>query len=230
MPGGGIESDITVIPRRTALVVHDNAFHFPDYEEVGVSATQIETHRTGATHVADQPPADHGNAKHTPDFLPDNARIPLSCTPDGAAGLVLTGNGAGNDPSYQAAPGGVMPSGLIVMWHGTIGNIPAGYVICDGNNSTPNLLGRFVRQVATAATNPGGTGGSNTHTHATHTTDGLHDHDYHSPGGALCGEFGEYSPFIAPNQHSDQGGHTHNAHQTVDNIPLRYDLAFIMKT
>ena len=37
------------------LVVHDNAFHDPDYEEEGVAATQIETHRTAAVHVADQP-------------------------------------------------------------------------------------------------------------------------------------------------------------------------------
>lgn len=93
------------------LAVHDNAFHNPNYEETGVAATQIETHRTGATHVGDQPPADHGNAKHTPDFLPDNARIPLSCAPDGAAALVLTGNGLGSNPSYQVA-GGALTSGF----------------------------------------------------------------------------------------------------------------------
>ena len=27
-------------------------------------------------------------------------------------------------------------SGLIVMWHGLISNIPAGWIICDGNNGT----------------------------------------------------------------------------------------------
>ena len=50
------------------LVVHDNAFHTPDYEEEGVAATQIETHRTTAVHAADQPPDVHDNAKHSPDF------------------------------------------------------------------------------------------------------------------------------------------------------------------
>jgi len=50
------------------LVVHDNAFHSPDYEEQGVAATQIETHRTTAVHVADQPPDVHDNTKHTPTF------------------------------------------------------------------------------------------------------------------------------------------------------------------
>ncbi|MBA7591344.1 hypothetical protein ES708_33498 [subsurface metagenome] len=41
-----------------------------------------------------------------------------------------------------------VPSGLIVMWHGTIVNIPAGWVLCDGGSSTPNLLTRFVQGVA----------------------------------------------------------------------------------
>lgn len=58
-----------------------------------------------------------------------------------------------------AAAAGVV-SGLIVMWHGTIANIPSGWVICDGDNSTPNLLGKFVEGVATAGTNPGATGGA----------------------------------------------------------------------
>lgn len=53
-----------------------------------------------------------------------------------------------------------VPSGLIALWHGTIATIPTGWVICDGNNSTPNLLNKFVRGVVTAATNPGTTGGA----------------------------------------------------------------------
>lgn len=37
-----------------------------------------------------------------------------------------------------------IPSGSIIMWSGSIGAIPAGYVICDGTNSTPNLQDRFI--------------------------------------------------------------------------------------
>ncbi len=48
---------------------------------------------------------------------------------------------------------------------GTIAQIPAGFLICDGNNGTPNLLARFLEGVATAATNPGTTGGAASHTH-----------------------------------------------------------------
>ena len=37
-----------------------------------------------------------------------------------------------------------IPAGGIIMWSGSIGSIPAGYVICDGNNGTPDLRDRFV--------------------------------------------------------------------------------------
>ena len=37
-----------------------------------------------------------------------------------------------------------VPVGAIMMWAGTIENIPAGYSLCDGTNGTPNLSGRFV--------------------------------------------------------------------------------------
>jgi len=36
------------------------------------------------------------------------------------------------------------PSGGIVMWSGTIGNIPTGWKLCDGTNGTPNLVDRFI--------------------------------------------------------------------------------------
>ena len=35
---------------------------------------------------------------------------------------------------------GTVPAGGIIMWAGTIANIPTGWLICDGNNGTPNLL------------------------------------------------------------------------------------------
>jgi microcystin-dependent protein len=34
------------------------------------------------------------------------------------------------------------PRGTIVMWNGTLGTIPTGWVVCDGGNGTPNLLNR----------------------------------------------------------------------------------------
>lgn len=42
-----------------------------------------------------------------------------------------------------AALSGV-PSGVIAIWSGSIASIPSGWVICDGNNGTPNLTNMFV--------------------------------------------------------------------------------------
>jgi hypothetical protein len=45
----------------------------------------------------------------------------------------------GTAPSVNA-----IPAGSIIMWSGSIGAIPSGYVICDGTNGTPDLRDRFV--------------------------------------------------------------------------------------
>jgi len=37
-----------------------------------------------------------------------------------------------------------IPAGGIFLWSGSIGSIPAGYVLCNGSNGTPDLRNRFV--------------------------------------------------------------------------------------
>lgn len=37
-----------------------------------------------------------------------------------------------------------MPIGSIIMYNGKANEIPAGWVICDGKNGTPNLINRFI--------------------------------------------------------------------------------------
>lgn len=70
--------------------------------------------------------------------------------------------------------GGSIPAGLISMWHGALANIPSGWVLCDGQNGTPDLRDKFVKGAA-AAQNPGGAGGALTHGHAAHAS---HTHQY----------------------------------------------------
>ena len=64
----------------------------------------------------------------------------------------------------------ILPSGVILMWSGSIATIPTGWVICDGTHSTPNLTNRFV--IAADATNyPVGATGDGTipaHKHYTY--------------------------------------------------------------
>src|SRR5262245_14075787 len=38
----------------------------------------------------------------------------------------------------------LLPSGVIVMWSGTIATIPSGWFLCDGTNGTPDLRDKFV--------------------------------------------------------------------------------------
>ena len=35
-------------------------------------------------------------------------------------------------------------TGMIMLWYGSVASIPSGWVLCDGNNSTPDLRNRFV--------------------------------------------------------------------------------------
>lgn len=40
--------------------------------------------------------------------------------------------------------GTTVPVGAIIIWSGSIGAIPTGYIICNGQNGTPDLRDRFV--------------------------------------------------------------------------------------
>jgi len=120
----------------------------------------------------------------------------------GTAGQYLRTNAGTTAPEWTTA---VFPQYGILIWTGTIANIPAGFVICDGNNSSPNLLTRFLEGVATAATEPGTTGGATSHTHTIGQT---------------------------ANWQGTEAGTVDTAATTgsTDGRPLFYTVAYIMKT
>jgi len=43
-----------------------------------------------------------------------------------------------------ASPPTPLPTGTIVLWSGSIGSIPSGWVLCNGSNGTPDLRNRFI--------------------------------------------------------------------------------------
>src|SRR6056297_946323 len=58
---------------------------------------------------------------------------------------------------------GYVPQGGIIMWSGSVADIPTGWAICDGSSGTPNLTGKFVvhADADTGGTYaPGDTGGA----------------------------------------------------------------------
>lgn len=132
-----------------------------------------------------------------------------------------------------------VPQGLISMWSGTIPNIPAGWVLCDGTNNTPNLKGRFVIgydntggtiPVPSAAT-MGATGGEANVT-LTEAQMPAHTHTYTytniiqgSGGTTLPGGLGQKEQY---NNNVETGSKGSNAAH--NNLPPYMVLAYIMKS
>lgn len=57
-----------------------------------------------------------------------------------------------------------LPRGFIVGWYNTA-PVPAGWLLCDGRNNTPNLVGKFAMGAA-SHTELNQTGGAVSHSHA----------------------------------------------------------------
>jgi hypothetical protein len=151
-----------------------------------------------------------------------------------------------------AAAAAVFPTGGIIIWSGSAAAIPAGWLLCDGTSSTPNLRDRFV--VGAGSTYAvGATGGSadavavsHTHTASTNTT-GAHTHTEYVNGvdqdrvnavgyyvsGTNVGNGNRASNTST----GSEGDHSHTV--TVDsagvsgtnaNLPPYYALCYIMKS
>jgi len=165
----------------------------------------------------------------------------------GTSGQVLVSQGSGSTPIW----GSGFPSGGIIMWSGSIGSIPSGWVLCDGTNGTPNLQNRFV--VGAGSTySPADTGGSAdaivvSHTH-TGTTDGGGSHTHSLNGEGIFGQardgtgtpssgFTGGYPLGWIDGVNSVSNHTHGfttnstgSSGTNANLPPYYALAYIMKT
>jgi len=75
----------------------------------------------------------------------------------------------------------LVPSGVVVMWSGSIVSIPSGWYLCDGSNGTPDLRNRFVvgagSTYAVAATGGSADAIVVSHTHTATSTDSGHTHN-----------------------------------------------------
>lgn len=109
-------------------------------------------------------------------------------------GTTLRMRSGGSSQDIGSGSGTGVPSGVIAMWSGTLASVPAGWVLCDGLSSTPDLRDKFIYGW-TASVNPGGTGGALTHLHA---SGGTHQHSNDGPT-SHTGTFG----------HSTNGAHQH---------------------
>jgi len=119
-------------------------------------------------------------------------------------------------PSVPIRPD--MVKGMIVSWSGSIDTIPEGYVLCDGNNDTPDLRDRFVVG-AGGSFFPDEVGGSESHEHDLICA----PHNHTLVGGTGVGAGTIRSPttnsVVVTGVTNDAG-----------NFPPFYALGFIMKT
>jgi len=143
-----------------------------------------------------------------------------------------------------------IPTGVIVMWSGSVASIPSGWTLCDGSNGTPDLRNRFIAGAGTdtlsvwgfdatsgATTFTGGQsyvgvnsiGGSIAHKLIVSEMPS-HTHSYqkaNSPGGGQD-QAGSGSGDAV--NHSNQNTSAAGGNNYHENRPPYYALAFIMKT
>ena len=61
--------------------------------------------------------------------------------------------------AIAAATAALIPAGMIMIWSGSVGSVPSGWVLCNGSNSTPDLRDKFVLGAGSTYA-VGATGGS----------------------------------------------------------------------
>jgi len=123
-------------------------------------------------------------------------------------------DGDDGNPGPPGPPGsaGAIPTGVITMWSGAENAIPNGWVLCDGQNSTPDLRNRFVVGAGTggnySVTNTGGSANAvvvdHSHTANTSVTGaGAHTHSF-------SGSSSHTHPFSGSDSFSASGSHSHS--------------------
>ncbi|MBA7615442.1 hypothetical protein ES703_22723 [subsurface metagenome] len=113
-----------------------------------------------------------------------------------------------------------MMPGMIMLWHGTVENIPSGWHLCDGTMGTPDLRNRFIVG-AGEDFSPGDNNAAPAHSHA-FTGDG-HSHDL--PSGDVILDSTPAGQFAHTTSTAPASGDTGN---TVG-YPPYYALCFIQK-
>ena len=111
-----------------------------------------------------------------------------------------------------------LPTGIILIWSGSIVSIPLGYTLCDGNNGTPDLRDRFVVGAGSSYA-VDANGGAITHTH-TFTSNG-HQHDFPAGSDIALG-----SDWANDTEVKTDSGTTNSG----SSLPPYFALAYIMKT
>jgi hypothetical protein len=208
------------------------------------SSTPLTTYTTVNGTIANQNPVILGTDGKLPNelwlqtgysykFVVQDSTNDLVATYDNIAGIITT--------IPTATPS--IPSGCILIWSGSIGAVPSGFLLCDGTNGTPDLRNSFVLGAGNTYA-VGQTGGSAdaivvNHTHTATVTDPGHSHltshqSTFSLGGAAEAPGGSPPNGTLFTATATTGISVTNASTgtsgTNANLPPYYALAYIMKS
>lgn len=151
-----------------------------------------------------------------------------------------------------------VPTGAIMMWSGTIANIPTGWALCNGQNGTPDLQGRFIVGASTGIVMfdsvgynypVGTTGGKNKvalgiNQMPSHSHDMVsYNDDYNGSGSGENGDNGDNKPWLYGLSHDSVSNSNYETYKKThsnliqsrgggeahENRPVFYALAYIMK-
>ena len=193
--------------------------------EVGVSAASAN-----ANHFITMVDTASGN---------ENIRVDTDLTYNPVTNTLNVPNISGNGSGLSGIESFV--TGMIILWYGNTGNIPTGFVLCDGNNNTPDLRDRFVVG-AGSAYSPNNTGGSSSvtlsesqlpshnHSASSSVSDPGHAHSYIDQYVVINNG---YRPWPANNNDCaarDVNSGSTGGGQSHENRPPYYALCYIMKT
>ena len=153
-------------------------------------------------------------------------------------GLTKIWTGVNDTVTELATAGASLPSGLIAIWKGSVSTIPDGWVLCNGQNGTPDLRDKFILGAGNSYS-VSSTGGEKTHTLTVseiprhkHSSSGssirIPINDRSGGAGAIFGQETRYSDNgldvdVSVNIGYTGGGSAHN------NMPPYYALYYIMK-
>ena len=147
-----------------------------------------------------------------------------------ASSFIGDGSNLTNIQAGQVQGNSIFVQGMIIMWNSTVASIPTGFVLCDGNNGTPDLRNRFVVGAGTGGNySPGNTGGADS---VTLTLDQIpaHTHTWDRQDVSINNG---YRPWPANNNdcsRSTQNTGSAGGGQSHENRPPYYALCYIMKT
>ena len=178
--------------------------------EVGVSAATAS-----ANHFITMVDTASGN---------ENIRVDTDLTYNPVTNTLNVPNISGNGSGLSGIESFV--TGMIILWYGNTGNIPTGFVLCDGQNSTPDLRDRFVVGAGNtySVANTGGATSTNTQVSVSGNT-----------GWASQVPNASSTPNASPEPQNSRDRHQHGWGGTFTTsnfgiLPPYYALAYIMRT